>query len=140
MPPRRRAEAEALPCGPASRPERARRILVVDDNLDALQGLKRLLERLGHEIYTAPDGPSALAEARAHRPGVVILDIGLPGMSGYDVADTLRREAAEGVVLIAVSGYAQDKDRERSRAAGFDRHLAKPVDLEELREIIDAAG
>jgi PAS domain S-box-containing protein len=118
----------------------SRRILVVDDNVDALRGMARLLGRSGHEVLTAEDGHSALVATRDHGPEVVILDIGLPGMSGYDVAQAIRRQAGAEVILIALSGYAQERDRQRSTAAGFDHHLAKPLNYDELRVIIEASG
>jgi PAS domain S-box-containing protein len=106
-----------------------RRVLVVDDNADAAESAALLLRMLGHEVKTAHDGPSALQAARAFRPEAVLLDIGLPGMSGYDVAKTLRAEPGNGaLVLVVVTGYGQDEDRRRSAEAGFDRHLVKPVD------------
>jgi PAS domain S-box-containing protein len=125
---------------PAQGQRKVCRILVVDDNSDTLLGMAKLLGRIGHEVFTADDGPSALDAIQQHRPEVVLLDIGLPGMSGYEVAQAIRSEADEGVILIALSGYAQEKDRQRSRDAGFDHHLAKPVNLDELREIIEASG
>jgi signal transduction histidine kinase/ActR/RegA family two-component response regulator len=113
----------------------ARRLLVVDDNIDGAESLALLLRLEGHEVRTAYDGPSALQAAVVHRPEVVLLDIGLPqGMDGYEVARRLRRqEGLEGVLLVAVTGYGQDEDRRRSREAGFDAHLVKPVELEEIR-------
>ena len=107
----------------------ASRILVVDDNVDTARGMARLLKLLGHDVQTAHDGPSALDAARTLRPEFVLLDIGLPGMDGYEVARRLRRGGVlQGAVIIAVSGYGQDEDRRRSREAGFDHHLVKPVD------------
>ncbi len=118
-------------------PAKPCRILLVDDNADMLQALARLLELSGHEVVTARDGPTALEKARAFRPEVVLLDIGLPGMSGYDVAETIRREGMTDALLIAISGYTQDKDRAMSLRAGFDHHLGKPVDLDALLAIIE---
>ncbi len=116
----------------------ARRVLVVDDNVDAADGLGRLLSQsCGQEVRVAYDGPTALEEARAFRPEVVLLDIGLPGMDGCEVARRLRREPVTAdVLLVAVTGWGQESDREMSRAAGFDRHLVKPVPLEELRGLL----
>ncbi len=104
------------------------RILVVDDNRDTAASCALLLKRLGHEVETAYDGLAALEEARAFRPQVLFLDIGLPGMNGYDVARTLRDEGFEHEIIVAVSGYGQPDDRRRSREAGFDHHLVKPID------------
>jgi signal transduction histidine kinase len=113
------------------------RILVVEDNEDTALGLARLLELLGNEVRTAHDGRSALAAARSLRPHFVLLDIGLPGMDGYEVASALRREEGlEDVVIIAVSGYGQEEDRRRALAAGFDHHLVKPVALDSLAPLI----
>jgi PAS domain S-box-containing protein len=105
------------------------RVLVVDDNVDTVRGLAKLLKLLGHDVCVAHDGPAAIEAARSHRPEVVILDIGLPGMDGYEVAGRLRREeCCRDAVIIAVSGYGQEGDRRRSEEAGFDHHLVKPVD------------
>lgn len=106
------------------------KILVVDDNVDMARSIATLLKSLGHKIVLAHDGPSALEHARSQGPDVILLDIGLPGIDGYRVAETLRREPAFGKVrLIAVSGYGQAEDRKRARDAGFDLHLVKPVDF-----------
>lgn len=112
---------------------RGRRILVVDDNVDAAVGLGRLLEQLGHSTHTAHDGLSALEMARRERPELVLLDIGLPGIDGYEVARRLRVDAECGrPQLVALTGYGQEDDRRRSMEAGFDLHLVKPVLLSEL--------
>jgi len=116
------------------------RILLVDDNFDSLQSMALLLELNGHEVVTAQDGPTAVVAAREFRPDVVLLDIGLPGMSGYDVAETMRREGMTDALLIAVSGYTREKDRERARHAGFNHHLSKPVELGSLLAIIKGPG
>jgi CheY-like chemotaxis protein len=113
------------------------RILVVDDNVDAANGLAMLLKILGHEVETAYDGPAALALARVRRPDIILLDLGLPGMDGYRVADELRHEGlCKETVLIALTGYGQEEDVRRSRSAGFDHHLVKPVDFEILASLI----
>jgi CheY-like chemotaxis protein len=104
------------------------RILVVDDNRDTATACALLLRTLGHEIKTAYDGLAALDTARSFRPHVLFLDIGLPGMNGYDVVRTLRDEGFQNETIIAVSGYGQPDDRRRSEEAGFDDHLVKPVD------------
>ncbi len=107
------------------------RILVVDDNVDTANAMGRLLELKGQEVTIAHSGPSAVELARTLRPDVVILDIGLPVMNGYEVAETLRREGCcSDSYFIAITGYGQDQDRARSKAMGFAHHLVKPVDLE----------
>ncbi|RYD77826.1 MAG: response regulator [Verrucomicrobiaceae bacterium] len=113
------------------------RILIVDDNIDTATGLARLLARRGYVAEIAHDGPEALHRASALLPAAVLLDIGLPMMDGYEVARRLRAEPLTAdVLIIALSGYGQDEDRARSRAAGFDHHLVKPVDLEALRAVL----
>ena len=113
------------------------RVLVVDDSRDAAQSLALLLELMGHEVQMAHDGPAALAAAQAQRPDVVLLDIGLPHMDGYEVASRLRQQPeSERVFLVAMTGFGQEEDRRRSQEAGFDCHLVKPVDPTYLRQII----
>jgi CheY-like chemotaxis protein len=112
-------------------------VLVVDDNLDAAQSLAMLLKAGGHDVRTAHDGPATLEAALAYRPNVVLLDIGMPGMNGFDVAKRLRQEPALGnVVLVAMTGYGQDADRQRSQEAGFDHHLVKPALFEQVQKIL----
>ena len=113
-----------------------RRVLVVDDNRDSAESIALLVEIWGHEVRTAFDGPSALDIAAAYRPEVILLDIGLPGMDGYEVARRLRQGAGGGPVLVAMTGYGMEEDRRRSREAGFDHHLVKPVDPEGLRVLL----
>ncbi|MBX6312346.1 MAG: response regulator [Isosphaeraceae bacterium] len=117
--------------------QRCARILIVDDNVDAAKGLARLLRLLGHAVWLAHDGVAALEAAHIHRPQVVLLDIGLPGMDGYQVAERLRAEEdLKDCLLIAISGYGQERDRHRSQAAGFDHHLVKPVDYDALLALL----
>jgi CheY-like chemotaxis protein/nitrogen-specific signal transduction histidine kinase len=117
--------------------EPRRRILVVDDNRDSLDSMVMLLRMSGHEVVTASDGEEALNTAAAHRPEVVLLDIGLPRLDGYEVARRLRREAwGGGLLLVAMTGWGQDQDRQRSLQAGFDAHLVKPADYQEVLAII----
>jgi signal transduction histidine kinase/CheY-like chemotaxis protein len=114
-----------------------RRILVVDDNVDAAETLKMLLGFEGHEVRLAHDGLAALRIAAEFRPEVVLLDIGLPRMDGYQVARQLREQpATEKTLLVALTGHGQDEDRRRSQEAGFNAHLVKPVDLEALRRAL----
>ena len=132
---------QPLRAGPAPAGDRQCRVLVVDDNLDAAQTLAMLLEFLGHEVRTMYDGLSALAEAVAWRPDVVLLDIGLPGMSGYEVARRIRQHPPlDGMVVVALTGYGLEADRQCSREAGFDHHLTKPVDFDEVEKILQAVG
>jgi CheY-like chemotaxis protein len=108
-------------------------VLVVDDNDDAADMLSLMLEQAQYATSKAFDGPSALAAVESWTPDVVILDIGLPGMSGYDVARELRRsERCERLELIALTGWGSHEDRQRAFDAGFDVHLTKPVDAEKL--------
>jgi PAS domain S-box-containing protein len=116
---------------------RQRRILVVDDNSDSAESMALLLRASGHDVHTAHDGASALEQADAHKPEIVLLDIGLPGLSGYTVAKRLRELPGLGAVkLIAITGYGQEEDRKRSRDAGFDHHLVKPVDIAVLGALL----
>ena len=117
------------------------RVLLVDDNVDAARALALLLEAEGFQVFTAHDGIAALTLAAEVRPAVVLTDLGLPVMDGYQVAHRLRngRESAD-VLLVALSGYGADRDRQRSAAAGFDHHLVKPVDCAALVELLHAAA
>ncbi|QEL14918.1 PAS domain S-box protein [Limnoglobus roseus] len=123
---------------PEETPAAARlRVLVVDDNVDAAVSLAMLLEMKGHEVRVAHDGPDALRVLGSYRPRLVVLDIGLPGMTGYEVARRIRASTElEGVALAALTGWGQDEDRRRSRAAGFDYHLTKPADPGEIDRIL----
>ena len=112
------------------------RVLVVDDNVDAAQMLHTLLEHLGHELAMAHDGERALELAREFRPDVALLDIGLPVIDGYEVARRLRQEIGNKIRLVAVTGYGQESDRKRTREAGFDRHLVKPIAFDELATLL----
>jgi signal transduction histidine kinase len=112
-----------------------RRVLVVDDNEDAARSLAEVLVLMGHVADVAHDGPSAVAKVRADPPDVVLCDIGLPGMSGYDVAQVLRKSSGR-VQLFAVSGYAQASDVRKAVEAGFDGHVAKPIDLAEIERLL----
>lgn len=126
---------------PAPAAGAARRVLVVDDNVDAAESSAFLLRFSGHEVEVAHDGEAALKAVRDFRPEVVLLDIGLPGLSGYEVARELRsRPENEGLILAAVTGYGHDDDRRRSREAGFDYHLTKPLDPDTLTAFVDSPG
>jgi CheY-like chemotaxis protein len=114
-----------------------RRLLVVDDNRDAAESMSMLLEMWGHEVAYAYDGPSALRTAQQWQPEAVFLDIGLPGMDGYEVAERLRAlPESRSAVLIAITGYGQEDDRRRSQRASIDHHLVKPVAPDALRKLI----
>jgi CheY-like chemotaxis protein len=120
-------------------PASKRRLLVVDDNKDAAESMSMLLEMWGHEVAFAYDGPSALEAAQQWQPEAVFLDIGLPGMDGYEVAERLRElPQSKDAVLIAITGYGQEDDRLRSRRAGIDHHLVKPVAPAALRSLIES--
>ena len=115
----------------------ARRVLVIEDNEDAREMLRNLLHILGHEVHEACDGASGIEEARRLRPDAALIDIGLPGIDGYEVARRIRADAP-GTRLVAVTGYGQPEDRERALAAGFDVHLVKPVDPDQLQRLLAA--
>jgi signal transduction histidine kinase/CheY-like chemotaxis protein len=115
------------------------RVLIVDDSLDAALSLALLLENLGADVHTATDGQAALDELEAYRPSVMLLDIGMPGMDGLEVARRARQRAdSRDLTVIALSGWGQDEDRRRSREAGVDYHMVKPVDLDELGRLLTA--
>jgi CheY-like chemotaxis protein len=115
-------------------------VLVVDDNVDAAESLCTLLGMLGHTTAVAYDGPSGLTRATEFRPRVAILDIGLPGMNGHELARRLRAGPVCPELLVAVSGYGRDEDRRVSREAGFDHHLTKPVELAVLQAVLAGVG
>jgi signal transduction histidine kinase/ActR/RegA family two-component response regulator len=132
------ADTEAPPpAHVSSRGPSPLRILVVDDNKDAADCVAMLLRIWGHDVRTAHEGYSAVKAAHAYRPHVVFLDIGLPGLNGYEVARELRRDGREErILLVALTGYGRDEDRRRSQQAGFDHHLIKPVDPSTLKELL----
>ena len=127
---------------PASAALDGPRVLVVDDNRDAADSLGQLLEILGAQVSVVYSGESALAAVASERPAMVFLDIGMPQMDGYEVARRMRQhDGGRAIRLVALTGWGQEKDRRRSAAAGFDHHLTKPPDAEELRELlVSAAG
>jgi CheY-like chemotaxis protein len=115
-------------------------VLVIEDNRDAAEALSTLLELEGHVVELAYDGRQGLARARESHPDVVICDIGLPEMNGLDVARAMRAEPElEPLTLVALTGYAQPEDVARAKDAGFDKHLAKPLEIDALRQVIAAA-
>ncbi|WP_437330217.1 ATP-binding protein [Sorangium sp. So ce381] len=116
------------------------RVLIVEDNVDAASTLADALLALGQEVWIAGDGPRALRAAAEHRPDLVLLDIGLPGMDGYEVARRLREAGLCSGALVALTGYGQASDRRRAEAAGFDAHFVKPMSLDALAGVVDAAA
>lgn len=117
------------------------RILIVEDNKDGADTLRWLVKVWGHEVRVARDGEEGLESAIQFDPDVILLDIGIPKIDGFEVARRVRQlPAFEKVLLIAVTGYGTEDDRERSREAGFDHHLVKPCDLKLLKEIIATEG
>ncbi|HLJ94820.1 MAG TPA: PAS domain S-box protein [Gemmataceae bacterium] len=128
------------PQGQAASPPASRRVLVVDDNTDAAESIAMLLRLWGHRVRVAYTGPEALRAAEEYQPDVAFLDIGLPGMDGYEVARRLRQQPTfQRTVLAAVTGYGQEDDRRRSAEAGFNHHLTKPVAPETLQKILAEA-
>jgi PAS domain S-box-containing protein len=114
----------------------SRRVLVVEDDHDSAQSLTMLLKLWGHRVEVALDGPRALDSARSFEPEIVLLDIGIPGMDGYEVAERLRSEHGAELKLVALTGYGREDDRKRARDAGFDWHLTKPLEPPRLREML----
>jgi PAS domain S-box-containing protein len=125
----------------AARPDAPQRILVVDDNVDAARSLEMLLRSLGHETRVVNDGAEALRAVPEFRPAIVLLDIGMPGIDGYEVARQLRAmRGGDALRIVAITGWGHETDRERSRQAGFDLHLVKPVEPRELVRVLDERG
>jgi CheY-like chemotaxis protein len=119
----------------------SRKVLVVDDNVDAADSLAMLLRLVGQEVRVAYDGPSALALAEAAPPAVAFLDLGMPRMDGYELARAFRTHPSlKGVTLVALTGWGQPEDRRRTREAGFDQHLVKPVEAEALHRVLAGIG
>jgi CheY-like chemotaxis protein len=117
-----------------------RRVLIVDDNLDSTEGLKLLFGQWGHEVWVAHDGLAAVQAATEFRPQVVILDIGLPKLDGYQAARRIRAELGDSVLLVAMSGWGQAEDRRRAQEAGFNHHLTKPVEPRVLHQLLAGAA
>jgi CheY-like chemotaxis protein len=113
-------------------------LLIADDNVDAAIGLRDAFEALGHEVVVCHDGLSAVGQALARPFDAAILDIGMPGLNGYDAAQRIRAGAAPGLVLVALTGWGQPSDKERARNAGFDHHFVKPASPDELLQAIQA--
>jgi PAS domain S-box-containing protein len=139
MPAARPPEAGDAPAGGAPGPHRPARVLVVDDEDDQARSLASLLEGAGHRVRTASRGEEALAIAAEHRPEFILLDVGLPGMDGFELASRLRRQdGTRDSVIVAITGYGQDEDRRRSQDAGFDHHFVKPVDPDALAALLSS--
>jgi len=133
---RERGDASGgLEPGAARRPRGRLRVLVVDDNVDAAESLRDFFALLGHEVDVAHDGPGGLRLAEQRPPDLALLDLGLPGMDGLELARRVRVVASD-AYLVAATGYGQESDRRASREAGFDRHLVKPLGVEELETLV----
>jgi CheY-like chemotaxis protein len=129
------AAVSSSPAQPA--PQRPRKVLLADDNADALETMAALLQIEGHEVETAGDGERALVVGEQLRPDVAILDIGMPRVNGYEAAARIRAsDWGRGVVLIALTGWGQEQDQARAREAGFDHHCTKPVDIDRLLQLV----
>ena len=120
----------------AEPPPGSHRILLIEDNEDARHMLHMLLTLAGHEVDSAADGPSGLERAAVSPPDIAVIDLGLPGVDGYEVARRLRAGGGDGLGLIALTGYGQPADRQAAIAAGFDAHVVKPVDPSHLESVI----
>jgi CheY-like chemotaxis protein len=131
----RRSAASLRQRNPAA--HKRQRVLIIEDNVDVAKALRVLVTSIGHDVQTAPDGPSGIALLETFTPDVLLLDIGLPGMSGYEVARRVRSlPCGEKILIVAVTGWGQESDRKHARQAGFDHHLTKPVRLEELERAL----
>jgi two-component system CheB/CheR fusion protein len=135
--PRADSAAPEEPIEPAAPDARGspRRILIIEDNADAREALRLGLQVAGHEVHEASDGPEGIESAARVKPDVVLLDIGLPGLDGFQVAQRLR-DTTKTLRLIAISGYGQAADRDRATSAGFDHYLVKPIDPAELARLL----
>ncbi|MGH7818360.1 MAG: response regulator, partial [Candidatus Binatia bacterium] len=132
-----RSEESRSAVRPAPAGWRRARVLLVEDNVDAAESLRMLLELLGHHVRVAHDGLSAFDVADADPPDVMLIDIGLPGLDGYEVARRIRRHPhLKRTVLVALTGYGREEDRHRALSAGFDHHLVKPVDVDTLQGLV----
>ena len=122
----------------AARTVQRRRVLIVDDNRDSVETMATLIRLSGHEIEMAHDGETALKKAKSFKPEIILLDVGLPDMHGYEVAERLRAiPENKSLVIVALTGYGNEEDRRRARDAGFDYHFVKPVDFTALESLIN---
>src|SRR5215470_8946939 len=140
----RRPRPPEARCPPAKEPDPLKdsttrhRVLVVDDNVDAAVSLGMLLKLAGQDVRVAYDGPTALRQAVDFGPELILLDIGMPVMDGYEVCRQLRRQSGlEKTTVVALTGWGQDEDRRRSHEAGFDHHMVKPVEPSALQRLLD---
>jgi CheY-like chemotaxis protein/two-component sensor histidine kinase len=143
--PERTADSDSgtrtLEAGEARGATTGRRVLVVEDDRESARSLSELLEMTGHEPHTVHDGAAAIARAEALRPDIVLLDIGLPKMNGYEVCQAIRRRPwGARTIVVALTGWGQDEDRRRTRDAGFDGHLVKPVEFDDLARFLRTAA
>lgn len=134
------AELDETAVGPRREtPRELFRVLIVDDSVDLAEGIAALLTDAGHDVRTAYDGPSGLDAAAGFRPEVVLLDVGLPGLTGYEVADRLREiPGVEEARIVAITGYGQESDKAEAKLHGFDAHVVKPVSFDKLQSVIAA--
>jgi DNA-binding response OmpR family regulator len=133
--------AEHTPATPQSVPPRInRRVMVIDDNPAAARAIERLVKALGGECRVAHDGETGLAYTREMRPDIVILDIGMPKIDGYETCRRIREEFGSTIVIVALTGWGQERDKQRAMRAGFDVHLIKPADPIILEELLATAG
>lgn len=130
----------ALPSSAGGGPRRRLRVLVIEDHVDGRETLRSLLQLLGHQVEVADNGLQGVATALAWRPDIALVDIGLPGLDGFEVARRLRTALGHRVRLVAQTGYGQPGDRERALAAGFDAHLVKPIDWQEFIHWLNEQG
>ena len=122
-------------------PRAGRRILVVDDDHDSAESLAMLFQLMGHDVRAAHNGLAAVDLAEAFRPDLIVLDIGMPGLDGYEVCRRIRQHSwGRAAVIAALTGWSRDEDRDRSEQAGFDHFLVKPVDPKALENLIAAVG
>jgi CheY-like chemotaxis protein len=123
----------------SARPTSKRRVLIVDDNADALASLSMVVRALGSETFDARDGLEAVESAGNLRPDVILMDIGMPRLNGYDAARRIRQEPwGNEVLMVATTGWGKEEDRRRSKEAGFDLHLVKPIDISAVQEVLSS--